>query len=767
MGVGAVSFVKISFGIVNPELVKRQIADRVEEVGEIVEEQRKAAAENERLRRQAAAEELLEAASRAAVAKRAAKALRLRREQELTTRLFWLWRSWTDKALHVRRERAAELLNRLCRMRLAAHAVEKWREDVALRRYLLECKSALAVQRVLRGMWGRREAAEKRRVESRACVRIQSVHRGRVVRREVAEMRAAMVAAATALAKVYRGRAARIELQRQRVAGWASTIAAVSKLWFARRRLRASLRRRACVRIQTEFRASRARVHWRLTRALIAKHRAAVYIGKMWRGYFYRSRRSASARKDAAAIEKLLLDTGLRRHVERMAQWGGGLTVALLQQVDHQQQLGGSWWSSEEECFWGISDMGDRARLLQAIADMRARRRKKLRRQRRRGREGKTWKNADVERLAPKALDGVLVDAAAAGDIETVSQMLAVRRDGGPVDLESVDAAGRTAFHLSVAGGHFELAKVLVKAGAATDPRDSAGATPFTSACQGGMFPRMVRWLHEELGGVDVAATETGEAGNSGFGHAVWNGNMKLVEYFVEVLGGAAVDPDVLLGSETWGRVTPFFASCAIGHTAMAQYLYRCGFDTVRPSAGGIAPRNIAEQRRHAQIIRLMDSWDQSPGSPSLQSPEPARHARRTSGARSAPPELRSPRPATVAAVAEQQLLDLRRAQRAVTAMAARVQAASSAERVAEGWLAAPVAESSDAASKRASALRSPARPRQADRSLASSPAACYLPPLTDALPRDEPPPELADMYARCASQRPKYFRDTLGLETT
>ncbi len=34
-------------------------------------------------------------------------------------------------------------------------------------------------------------------------------------------------------------------------------------------------------------------------------------------------------------------------------------------------------------------------------------------------------------------------------------------------------------------------------------------------------------------------------------------------------------------------------------------------------------------------------------------------------------------------------------------------------------------------------------------------------------MPRDEPPPELADMYARCASQRPKYFRDTLGLEST
>ena len=81
MGVGAVSFFKIRFGIVNPELVRQQIADSVEEIAEVVDEQRRIAAENEKKRRQQEAAEMLEAASRVAAAKRAAKALRLRREQ--------------------------------------------------------------------------------------------------------------------------------------------------------------------------------------------------------------------------------------------------------------------------------------------------------------------------------------------------------------------------------------------------------------------------------------------------------------------------------------------------------------------------------------------------------------------------------------------------------------------------------------------------------------------------------------------------------------
>jgi hypothetical protein len=38
-----------------------------------------------------------------------------------------------------------------------------------------------------------------------------------------------------------------------------------------------------------------------------------------------------------------------------------------------------------------------------------------------------------------------------------------------------------------------------------------------------------------------------------------------------------------------------------------------------------------------------------------------------------------------------------------------------------------------------------------------------YLPPLADALPRDEPSsPELTAMLERCAHQRPRYFIDAL-----
>ena len=85
-----------------------------------------------------------------------------------------------------------------------------------------------------------------------------------------------------------------------------------------------------------------------------------------------------------------------------------------------------------------------------------------------------------------------------AGDTETVKQMLAVRSDGGPVDLEWRDERGRTAFHASVAGGHMEV-RLLSAAGADVQTRDSSGSTPFIAACASGLFPTIVRYLKEEL----------------------------------------------------------------------------------------------------------------------------------------------------------------------------------------------------------------------------------------------------------------------------
>jgi hypothetical protein len=857
MGVGAVSFFKIRFGIVNPELVRRQIADRVEEVEEVVDEQRRIAAENEKKRRQEAAAEMLEAASRVAAAKRAAKALRLRREQELVTRQFWLWRAWADKRIFLKRQHAATVFNRICRKRLAEHIVAKRREDVALMRYLLESKSALTVQRSMRGTWGRRRAAEKRRIENRACLRIQSNYRGMIVRREVEELRAALTAAVNVLSKIYRGRAARKRCNRLRVVGWANTVSAVSRLWFGRRRLRASLRRRACVRIQTAFRASRARVLWRATRVLMSKHRASVYISKMWRGYFYRSRRYARARKDAPAIEALLLETGLRRWVPRVLEWGGGttplsrtsLTLDLLLAVDHQQQLGGSWWAHQEEFFWGISDIGERARLLEAIQTHRAKRKSKLKRERRRGKAGKTWKNPQVARISEQVFEGVLVDAAIAGDTETVTQLLAIRSDGGPIDLEWRNEHGRTAFHASVAGGHMGALQLLAAAGAEVQPRDSSGATPFISACAAGLFPTIVRYLKEELR-VDTDVVEYDEkTGNSGFGHAVWGANMKLVEYYVEVLGGAAVDPDVLLGSESYERVTPFFAACALGHSSMARYLYRCGFDTLRASTAGVTPRQIAVQKRNTSIVRMIDNLTGGPASPgsTIDSPvapsSPVPAGLRANAVR----KVRSMHgrvgrnlatdftdfvedgdsyPGTAAlSVASQQARELRRAQLAVAAMAARVKAATAmgdgylststtGGSMTGAWAAAPASSArgrsgspvaasderyvvdgdgqsianpavlpvaalasvesaagagvTDAPPCMSQPALSPHRmsPRRMtgaeQRRTLSSP---YLPPVADAMPRDtlRSSPDCPAYLDRCDQQRPKYFMDAIS----
>ena len=855
MGVGAVSFFKIRFGIVNPELVRKQIADRVAEVAEVVDEQRRIAAENEKKRRQQEAVEMLEAASRVAAAKRAAKALRLRREQELVTRQFWLWRAWADKRIFLKRQHAATVFNRICRKRLAEHVVAKRREDVALMRYLLESKSALTMQRWMRGTWGRRRAAEKRRIETRACIRIQSTYRGMVARREVAELRAALCAAVTTLAKMYRGRAARRRCNRLHVVGWANTISAVSRLWFARRRLRASLRRRACVRIQTAFRASRARMLWRETRVLLSKHRASVYISKMWRGYLYRSRRYLRAQKDAPAIEALLLETGLRRWVPRLAGWGGGttplsrtnLTLDLLLAVDHQQQLGGSWWAHQEEFFWGISDMGERARLLESIQTHRAKRKSKQKRERRRGKFGKTWQNSQVARISEQVFEGVLVDAAIAGDVETVTQLLAIRSDGGPIDLEWRNEHGRTAFHASVAGGHMEVLQLLAAAGAEVQPRDSSGATPFISACAAGLFPTIVRYLKEQLR-VDTDIVEYDEkTGNSGFGHAVWGANMKLVEYYVEVLGGAAVDPDVLLGSQSYDRVTPFFAACALGHASMARYLYRCGFDTLRASTAGVTPRQIAAQKRNTSIVRMIDNFTGGPASSgsaidsvSLGGPSPVLVGSRVNTLR----KVRSmhasvgrnlatdfetgtdvledgayfPAKATLT-VAAQQERELRRAQRAVAAMAARVKAATTRDdgctsrsttvgSVTGAWAAAPASKRSgspvaasaerhvsggggqsntppallvvaattpleSAAGSAATGTpppqpslspSSPHRKTVAEHRRTTLPSP-YLPPVADALPRDTllSSPNRPAYLQRCAQQRPKYFMDAIS----
>jgi hypothetical protein len=432
MGAGAVSFVKVAFGIVNPELVRNVLEDRVEGHSKEVRKQREAAAKYERRRAEQAAAARMEEVCRAAVAKRVARTLRLRAEAELCSRIFWSWRGVAAIQYERKRRHAATVINRLCRMQLAGVEAQQRREDARLQLELRRAAAARTIQRVYRGVLGRRRASERRRVRTAAAIHIQRVHRGRAARRRVAALRVVLHGAVTTIAALYRGRRDRMRCAQRRVVRHATRLARVSRLWLARRRLRASLRRRAAVRIQSGFRTWCARRSWLALRGLIWKHRAAIVISKMWRGARYRSLRAQRVKLDAPKIRELALGQGLRRQVTRLGEWGGGLTMDLLLQCYHNNQLGGSFVGRDgEEKTWGVADMAERSRLLDAIQQRRRQRRRRFRRSRSREKASKPWEDAVKARLGPAAFRGSLVAAAAAGDMETVQQLLAVQRAGG------------------------------------------------------------------------------------------------------------------------------------------------------------------------------------------------------------------------------------------------------------------------------------------------------------------------------------------------
>lgn len=209
MGVGAVSFFKVAFGIVNPDLVRKRVADKVEEVEKAVDGQREVARNYDKKRQEEVAALHLEAMARAMVAKKLAKTMRLRMEHDLCGRIFWVWRGVAAIIIEKRRQAAAAILNRLVRLPPAQAELKKRREDEAARIRREMQKAALMMQKVWRGWVDRRFFGERKKILTAAALRIQRTYRGAVTRREVAILRVAIRAAVTAIASQFRGRRAR------------------------------------------------------------------------------------------------------------------------------------------------------------------------------------------------------------------------------------------------------------------------------------------------------------------------------------------------------------------------------------------------------------------------------------------------------------------------------------------------------------------------------------------------------------------------------
>ena len=80
-----------------------------------------------------------------------------------------------------------------------------------------------------------------------------------------------------------------------------------------------------------------------------------------------------------------------------------------------------------------------------------------------------------------KAPDISILDAAKAGDIETVKQHLAAG-----TDVDAKDKYGRTPLHLAPGSGHKEIAELLIAKGADVNAKSKYGVTPLHYAAGNG-----------------------------------------------------------------------------------------------------------------------------------------------------------------------------------------------------------------------------------------------------------------------------------------
>lgn len=101
---------------------------------------------------------------------------------------------------------------------------------------------------------------------------------------------------------------------------------------------------------------------------------------------------------------------------------------------------------------------------------------------------------------------------------------------GQGVNVNAVDAEGRTALDFAAFNGHLEILKDLLKAGAVVDVRDSMGRTPLMYASTG-PFPESVLLLLEN--GADPNAVDSDEH-FSAVMHAAAEGHLEVVRILID-----------------------------------------------------------------------------------------------------------------------------------------------------------------------------------------------------------------------------------------
>jgi len=186
-------------------------------------------------------------------------------------------------------------------------------------------------------------------------------------------------------------------------------------------------------------------------------------------------------------------------------------------------------------------------------------------------------------------LDQSLVDAARAGELETV---VALIDDGARVNV--IDDSGTTPLHWAVFGEHQDVTKKLLAEGALVNVPDNDGFTPLDTVAKGG-YTKLVQILIKA--GANLEARDN--LGGTALYAAAGKGYTSIVKMLLNA--GAEVESRFTKTDDT----ALLFAS-AEGHDEVVSLLVEAGADVTATNRAGFFPLYQAALRGHDAVIKVL-----------------------------------------------------------------------------------------------------------------------------------------------------------------
>lgn len=186
---------------------------------------------------------------------------------------------------------------------------------------------------------------------------------------------------------------------------------------------------------------------------------------------------------------------------------------------------------------------------------------------------------------------GVLVDAAARGDVSEIRELIVDYEV--PVDQPRVGGDGVTPLQAATAKNQPDAVKALLKLGADPEAVDAEGNRPLHVAAAKG-FAEVARRLCK--GKADKQAP--GQAGATPLHLACRKGREETVAALVDA--GASLDAADLRGS------FPLHAAAAGGHEAIAEFLLERGADPAAKDAKGKTAKSVAAKKGYEDLAKVI-----------------------------------------------------------------------------------------------------------------------------------------------------------------